>query len=176
MSNRPDIRLKLLLVVLLAAVLVWLSFLWLARSYDKAPYSLIEEGLYAGRYTPSPPPGTTAVVNLCETKDPYEADVGLWEPIRDAPPAPSLDWLGRVVKFIEDQRQTGHTVNIHCANGVSRSGLVCIAYLMREHHWTLEQAMMFARSKRPEIRPNPAFGPLLTDWERALKQVGASGG
>jgi hypothetical protein len=158
-------------VVLLAAVGVWLGALWLARSYDDSPHSLIEEGLYVGRYAPSPPPGTTAVVNLCESKDPYEVEVCLWEPMRDAPPAPAIEWLARVATFIETQRQAGRTVYIHCANGVSRSGLVCIAYLMREHNWMQEQATSFARSKRPEIRPNPEFLPLLGEWEQALQEA-----
>jgi hypothetical protein len=170
MSRCSDFMTKVLLALLLAVVGIWLALAWLARSYDEVPYSLIEEGLYVGRSTRTPPPGTTAVVNLCEAKDPYEVDAGLWEPIRDAPPAPSLDWLSRVVGFIEDQRHAGRTIYIHCANGVSRSGLVSIAYLMREHNWKREQAASFAQSKRPEIRPNPAFMPLLTEWEETLKQ------
>jgi hypothetical protein len=162
---------KLLSVVLLATVGVWLSLLWLARSYDEVPYSLIENRLYVGRYTQTPPPGTAAVVNLCETKDVYQTDACLWEPIRDAAPAPSIEWLNRVVRYIEEQRQAGRTVYVHCANGVSRSGLVCIAYLMREHNWTQEQATSFARSKRPGIRPNPEFLPLLTEWGRTLQEA-----
>ena len=164
-------RLRLnLLVVLVASLGVWLWLLWLERSYREVPYSLIEEGLYVGRYVPEPPPGTEAVINLCESEDSYQVGVCLWEPIRDAPPAPSIEWLRRVVGFITTQRQAGLTVYVHCHNGVSRSGMVATAYLMHEHDWTRDEALAFVRSKRPSVRPNPAFMPLLTEWEHALKE------
>ena len=76
------LRLNLLLAVLAASLGVWLWLLWLERSYREAPYSLIEEGLYVGRYVSEPPPGTEAVVNLCESEDSYQVGVCLWEPIR----------------------------------------------------------------------------------------------
>ncbi len=164
------LRLHLLLAVLAAVLGVWLCLLWLERSYREAPYSLIEEGLYVGRYVSEPPPKTGAVVNVCESEDTYQVGVCLWEPIRDAPPAPSIAWLRRVVEFIKTQRQAGRTVYVHCHNGVSRSGMVSTAYLMREHNWTRDEALAFVRSKRPGVRPNPAFMPLLTEWEQALKE------
>ena len=162
------LRLNLLLVVLVASIGVWLWPLWLERSYREVPYSQIEEGLYVGRYVSEPPPGTGAVVNLCESEDSYQVGVCLWEPIRDAPPAPSIEWLRRVVGFITTQRQAGLTVYVHCTNGVSRSGMVATAYLMLEHDWTRDQALAFLRSKRPGVRPNPAFMPLLAEWEHEL--------
>ena len=166
--KRP--RLNLLIVILLASLGVWLWLLWLERSYREVPYSLIEEGLYVGRYVPEPPPGTKAVINLCESEDSYPVAVCLWQPIPDAPPAPSIEWLQRVVEFIKTQRQAGLTVYVHCHNGVSRSGMVTTAYLMQEHKWTRDEALAFVRSKWPIVRPNPAFMPLLTEWERALKE------
>lgn len=65
-------------------------------------YSRVEDGLYLGGFVPAPPPGTGAVLNLCETEDPYRAEVHRWEPIRDAEPAPSLEWLRVQVTFIEE--------------------------------------------------------------------------
>ncbi len=163
------LRLILLLAVLVGSLGAWLWLLWLERSYREAPYSLVEEGLYIGRYVSEPPPGTAAVVNLCESEDPYRSGVCLWEPIRDAPPAPSIEWLTRVVEFITTQRQAGRTVYVHCHNGVSRSGMVTTAYLMQEHNWTRDEALVFLRSKRPGVWPNPAFMPLLKEWEQAMK-------
>ncbi len=164
------LRLNLLLVVLVATLGVWLWLSWLERSYREVPYSLIEEGLYVGRYVSEPPPGTKAVVSVCESEDSYPAAVCLWQPIPDAPPAPSIEWLKRVVEFIKTQRQAGLTVYVHCHNGVSRSGMVAIAYLMQEHNWTRDEALAFVRSKRPGVWPNPAFMPLLMEWEHALKE------
>ena len=123
-----------------------------------------------------PPPGTRAVLNLCDANDPYQVEVCLWEPIRDGGEAPSIDWLRRMVEFIDTQRQAGVTVYVHCWAGVSRSGLVATAYLMHEHHWTRDEALAFVRSRRPQVRPNPAFMKLLAEWEETLKDRVAAGG
>jgi hypothetical protein len=171
------LRLRLLLLLLAATIAAWASTLWVERSYREAephPYDLIEEGLYVGRYVPEPPPGTDAVLNLCPGQDMYEVEVSLWEPIRDGPPAPSLEWLRRMVEFIDTQRQAERTVYVHCAAGVSRSGMVSTAYLMYEHNWTRDQALEFVQSKRPIVLPNPAFMQLLSEWEQSLKERAAA--
>lgn len=132
-------------------------------------YSKIEEGLYLGGYVKAPPPEVQAVINLCELEDPYRVEAHRWTPIRDAEPTPTLEWLREQVQFIEDQRSASRTVFVHCRNGVSRSGMVTTAYLMRRERWTRDQALQFLRTRRPEIRPNPAFMQLLLEWERSLK-------
>ena len=58
---------------------------------------------------------------------------------------------------------------VHCRNGVSRSAMVMAAYLMRRENWNREQALEFLRSRRPGVRPNPAFLALLSEWEQTLK-------
>src|SRR5262249_17465837 len=120
-------------------------------------YSLIEEGLYMGGSGPEPPPGTDAVLNLCEVEDRYRSAVHVWGPIPDREPAPDLDWLRRMVAFVATQRRGGATVFVHCQAGVSRSGMVVTAYEMSSKHWTRDEALEFVRSKRPVTRPNPAF-------------------
>jgi hypothetical protein len=163
------LRRNLLVIALLGCGGVCLWLLWLALSYRDEPYSLIEDGLYVGASVPEPPAGTGAVVNLCDRKDPYEVDTCLWEPILDAGKAPSIDWLRRIVEFIDGQRREGVTTYVHCAAGVSRSGMVVVAYLMYEHDWTRDRALAFIRSRRFQINPNPAFMQLLAEWEQVLK-------
>ena len=144
---------------------------WLTR--EPPNYSKIEDGLWLGGYVGEPPPGTRAVFNLCEAEDPYRAESHRWEPIRDAEPVPSLDWLREQVGFIEAERAAGRAVFVHCRNGVSRSGLVVVAYYMARDGWSRVEAMEFVRSRRPGLRPNPAFMQLLSEWERSLKGKGA---
>jgi protein-tyrosine phosphatase len=132
-------------------------------------YSPVEDGLYMGGSVRRPPPGTTAVLNLCETPDPYQAEVHAWEPIADAEPAPTLDWLRQRVQFIAEHRRVGRVVYVHCQNGVSRSGMVVTAYLMSEHQWSRDQALAFVRSRRPAVRPNPAFMAHLAEWEQVVR-------
>jgi protein-tyrosine phosphatase len=133
---------------------------------ERPNYSEVEEGLYMGGSVRRPPPGTTAVLNLCETPDPYQPQVHAWEPIPDAEPAPTLDWLRQRVQFIAELRHTGRVVYVHCQNGVSRSSMVVTAYLMDEHGWPRDQALEFLCSRRAGVRPNPAFLALLAEWER----------
>ena len=106
---------------------------------------------------------------MCETEDPYRAESHRWEPIRDAEPVPSLDWLRAQVVFIDVERAGGRTVFVHCRNGVSRSGMVVVAYYMARDGWSQDEALGFVRSQRPVLRPNPAFMKLLAQWERLLK-------
>jgi protein-tyrosine phosphatase len=170
------LRLSLLVGLLVALLGAWLWLVWLAGSYEEVPYSLIEQGLYLGPYVSNPPPKTRAVVNLGEEKDPYQVENCLWEPIRDAPPAPRIEWLQRTVEFIAAQRQEGLTVYVHCTAGISRSGMVSAAYLMYEHSWSRDEALRFVRQKRPQVRPNSAFMQLLTEWEQVLREPATVGG
>jgi hypothetical protein len=140
---------------------------WFSREEEN--YSRIEDGLYLGGDVASPPRGTGAVLNLCETADPYRCPVHIWEPIADSEPAPDIDWLRRMVAFIDDNRRAGVTVFVHCRNGVSRSGMVVVAYEMFKNRWGRDEALAFVRSKRPEVRPNPAFMRRLLEWEDVLK-------
>jgi hypothetical protein len=138
--------------------------------YSRTNYSCVEDGLYLGGYLAQPPPGTRAVLNVCESKDPYEAEVHRWEPIHDAAPAPSLDWLRRQVEFIDAQHQAGRPVFVHCHAGISRSVMVVAAYLMARDGRTRDEALAFLRTLRPSVGPNPAFLELLREWEQSLKK------
>jgi hypothetical protein len=158
---------------LLAGVAV--LFFFLARlEQPEENYSLIEDGLYMGGDVGAPPPGVRAVLTLCEKEDPYRCETHVWEPIPDADPAPDLDWLRRRVEFIDAQRRAGASLFVHCRNGVSRSGMVVVAYEMYKNRWTRDEALAFVRSRRPAVRPNPAFMRLLAEWEEALKSARAS--
>jgi hypothetical protein len=106
---------------------------------------------------------------LCEKPDSYSVELYRWEPIRDAEPAPDLEWLEQMVRFIDSQRRQGKTLFVHCRNGVSRSGLVVTAYEMFHNDWTAEQALAFVKVRRPIVRPNPAFLRLLSQWQQRLE-------
>jgi hypothetical protein len=169
-----SLRLWILIVLLLAVSGVWhhvhRTQLRIEAEAQGEPYSLIEEGLYQGRLVQEPPPGTAAVLNLCETKDPYTCETHRWVPIPDAAPAPSLEWLREMVNFVDEQRRTGKTVYVHCAAGVSRSGMVVVAYEMQKHGWTRDEALAFVGERRPCTNPNPAFRELLLEWEAEVKR------
>jgi len=144
------------------------------RTREPPNYSCIEAGLYLGGRVSEPPPGTRAVLNLCEVEDAYRTEVQRWEPIRDAEPAPSLDWLRQQVEFIDRQRRAGLPVYVHCHAGISRGGMVTVAYLMWRNGWPRDEALRFVCSRREGVRPNPAFMDLLQEWEDVLKGNGGA--
>jgi hypothetical protein len=165
------LRRNWLLIVLLAATFaVAITHVVVNRLTREAPnYSQIEDGLFLGGLVREPPPGTRAVLNLCETADTYQAEVHRWSAIADAAPAPSLDWLREQVEFVEAQHRAGLPTYIHCAAGVSRGGMVTVAYEMSKNNWTRDEALAFVRTHRPVVRPNPAFMQLLLEWEQVVK-------
>ena len=126
---------RVILFALLAATLAaWPTLKWIEHSYDiPENYAEVEDGLWMGGDTDLPPPGTIATLNLCEMEDPYRTDVYVWDNIRDAAPAPNIDWLKKKVGWVESHHGAGKTTYVHCFAGRSRSGLVLTAYLMHKH-------------------------------------------
>src|SRR5262245_55774186 len=75
-------------VLALAALAVLIVHVAVDRATRQPPnYSRIEGGLWLGGYVAEPPPGTHAVLNLCEAEDPYQVESHRWAPIPDAAPA-----------------------------------------------------------------------------------------
>jgi hypothetical protein len=165
LTRRKFLAIVLTLFGVVALLLLGLA-LWL-REEDN--YSRIEDGLYLGGAVLSPPRGTRAVINLCEKEDPYYCDFNVWEPIVDSEPAPDLDWLRRMVELVAEKQRAGIRTYVHCRNGVSRSGMLVVAYEMHKTNWTRDEALAFVRTKRPLARPNPAFMRRLLEWEHVLK-------
>jgi len=137
---------------------------WESASPER-PFDRIEARLYLGEAVSKPPPRTSAVVNLCSLEDRYTVDARLWRPVLEGGRRPTLEWLLEVVDFIDDQRQAGRTVYVHCMAGVNRSAAATTAYLMREHGWSREQALAFVSSKRSQVQLNPELVRLLDEWE-----------
>ena len=50
--------------------------------------------------------------------------------------------------------------------GVSRSASIVIAYLIRNHHMTYNEAFKFVKSKRACVKPNSGFVKCLRAWEK----------
>ncbi len=173
----PCITRRLASVILLVLSVSVATYVWWTRyeeifnptglpAVPEVPnYSQVEDGLYMGGSVKEPPPGTRAVLNLCEIEDPYHFEGDPWPKIPDAAPAPSIDWLRTQVAFVDSKRRAGVPTYVHCAGGVSRAGMVTTAYLMFKNHWTRDDALAYLRTKRPIVNPNPAFMELLKQYE-----------
>nr|CAG4644406.1 EOG090X0GSS [Lepidurus arcticus] len=65
--------------------------------------------------------------------------------------APSQDKLHQGVRFIEQFKQNGSSVYVHCKAGRTRSATLVACYLMQKNNWTAEEAVNFIAQKRPHI-------------------------
>lgn len=167
----------LMMLFLFVGLSIWVCLQAVERQYAAPPdlftgsdYSQIEKGLYMGGLCAKPPPRVTAVLNLCEFEDAYHVKHHRTMTIADAEQAPSLKWLREAVGFVEEQRSNDRPTFVHCFAGISRSGMVVTAYLMKKNNWTRDEALAFVRKSRPEARPNPAFMELLLEWEKANRK------
>ena len=59
--------------------------------------------------------------------------------------------------FIQQGIRNNESILIHCNAGVSRSGAVCVAWLMKIFNLNCDDALSMARLKRDKIYPNSNF-------------------
>lgn len=70
--------------------------------------------------------------------------------------------------FIEQARESGKSVLVHCTMGMSRSSSIVLAYLVRHQGMTLAQALVHVKERRPVTSPNPGFMQQLVEFERSI--------
>lgn len=72
-------------------------------------------------------------------------------------------------RFVEDARLSGGRVLIHCQQGVSRSTIVTIAYLILHLSKDYDACYEIVRAARQVCRPNIGFVCQLLDWQKRLR-------
>lgn len=86
--------------------------------------------------------------------------------INDDPEYDIRPLLVECFRTIDEYRNAGRGVFVHCMAGVSRTGAVIVGYLMWKMQMTANAALKFARKKRPVINPNAGFMHQLISMER----------
>ncbi|KAF2816262.1 phosphatases II [Mytilinidion resinicola] len=86
----------------------------------------------------------------------------------------ACDWIQVALEEAEDENtssekgtessRTRPGVLVHCTQGISRSGALCVAYLMRSLRLPYSEALSLARESRPLITPNIGFEKQLRIW------------
>lgn len=72
------------------------------------------------------------------------------------------------IQFIDEARNSGHGVLVHCLAGISRSVTLTVAYLMQTRRWSLNQAYDFVKLRKSNVSPNFNFMGQLLDFEKQL--------
>ena len=68
-----------------------------------------------------------------------------------------LDLIPYAFAFIDEGIRNNEATLVHCNSGVSRSGAICVAWLMKTFNLNCDDALMNAKLKRDKITPNSNF-------------------
>ncbi|KAG5351753.1 hypothetical protein C0989_005008 [Termitomyces sp. Mn162] len=82
--------------------------------------------------------------------------------------------LEAACNYIDRALQTGTNVLVHCQQGISRSPAVVIAYLIRNHGMSYDNAFAFLKRKRACVKPNSGFVAALREWEAEWRRPSAT--
>jgi len=75
-----------------------------------------------------------------------------------------------VVRQINSYLQRGEKVLVHCRMGISRSVSLLIAYLIKYHQLSTQQALKLIRTQRSIANPNPGFLRQLKWYEHLMRK------
>jgi hypothetical protein len=75
----------------------------------------------------------------------------------------------RLLPIIHAELMQKRGVLVHCHYGRSRSASFCIAYLIKYHNMTAEDALAFVKSKRAQVSPNPGYLRQLKQFENEIQ-------
>ena len=84
--------------------------------------------------------------------------------IEDNPFDDILLALEGICVWVDNALASSPNVLVHCVQGISRSGAVIVAYLMRQQAIDYESALELARESRAMIMPNSGFVDQLRLW------------
>ncbi|KAK4943563.1 hypothetical protein LTR10_016857 [Elasticomyces elasticus] len=84
----------------------------------------------------------------------------------------ACDWIQEGLGTLsKDNAEPSPGVLVHCRQGISRSGAIVVAYLMRNFQISYSAALSLARESRPIICPNQGFGTQLRAWEHCKYDI-----
>jgi hypothetical protein len=116
--------------------------------------------------------GIGHIVNVTDGRNYHEKQPGFHYfqcPVQDTDLADLLPYFDAACSFIHNARSQGYPVLIHCQQGVSRSGAVCLSYLIKHENMTVTQAYKHLRALRPVCRPKLNFLRQLGVFEKRIR-------
>jgi len=71
------------------------------------------------------------------------------------------------INYLNNAKEKGEHVLVHCNQGISRSATIILAYLIMNQNMSLHSAWLYLKQRRRIIRPNDGFLSQLIKWEMA---------
>eukprot|EP01084_Bolivina_argentea_P294733 507227_1 len=147
--------------------------------YLEYPDQIINDRLFLGDYNAATRPEImqhlhiTHIVNCTKEKNEFEKDKCLnikyfQMPINDYEYEPIGVYFEAAIQFIDSAMKTNekNKIFIHCHAGVSRSGAITIAYMMKCHLMSMEVALQYVQERRECVDPNKGFRIQLLHFEK----------
>ncbi|XP_007885338.1 dual specificity phosphatase 28 [Callorhinchus milii] len=114
--------------------------------------------------------GVTFCINVSKQQPFPGLRIGILRvPVFDDPAENLYKYFDRCAQVIKDTEQTGGKCLVYCKNGRSRSASICIAYLLKHKHLSLQEAFETVKSARPVVEPNEGFWAQLQRYEEELR-------
>ncbi|XP_070212588.1 dual specificity protein phosphatase 1-like [Littorina saxatilis] len=138
------------------------------------PYLYIGDASHASMKEQLQDVSITAILNVstcCRNHFPHDFRYKVI-PVEDSNCADLSTWFSDAFQFIEQEKQRGGKVLVHCRGGISRSATVCLAYLMYSRALRLDDAFAYVRARRHIISPNAGFMMQLAQFEAELRNLG----
>lgn len=90
--------------------------------------------------------------------------------VLDLPSQNIRQYFDQATDFIEQAlKNKENNVLIHCSAGISRSPTLVLAYMIKKHRLTFEEAFEKMRKLRPIVDPNVSFILQLREWEKSFQ-------
>ncbi|CAM4829414.1 unnamed protein product [Rotaria magnacalcarata] len=114
------------------------------------------------------------IINACDCplgQDILDQRHVLWINVEDATYTDIAEHFKITNEFLHSCKTKGEKVLVHCEMGVSRSSSIVLAYLMKYHHDSLEEAYDYLVKRRHCVEPNLGFLLQLIRYERQLHKT-----
>lgn len=92
--------------------------------------------------------------------------------INDPIPSDVQVWFEKTFQEMDDI-QAGKNVYVHCRGGVTRSAALVVAYLIKRHNMSYENALQHVASQRPVVHLGKNFEPGLQDYAAKILENGS---
>lgn len=90
-------------------------------------------------------------------------------PVYDENGCDLLSYMNGATQFVDRHVSQGGSVLVNCTYGVSRSATIVMAYLIRFHGMTRQEAYVTVKQCRPRANPNVGFWEQLGVFERRCR-------
>lgn len=110
-----------------------------------------------------------AVDPAVQARDPFPRHFQyLWVNCLDTDVQEMAPFFDQSNRFIAEAIAGGGTVLVHCRQGKSRSATLVLAYLIAHHNYSAKNALVFLRTRRRMVSPNPYFRKQLHEYAERM--------